>query len=298
MLEEYSDLIIIFLSILIEALPFVLIGVAISAVIHLYLSEDLVKRLLPRNRLLGLLPAALMGLIFPLCECGNVLIARRLVGKGVPLHLAITFMIAAPVINPVTIFSTYMAFPNMPQMVYYRVGGAYFVSVAVGIGLYLYLRKRDESKELRPLPEADCGCAAGDEKPRGAWGHLKAVTSHAGEDFFTMGKFLILGAFLAALIQTQVSRDLLVEVGSGRLSSVLVMMVLAYGMSICSEADAFVAASFSGTFRPASLLAFMLYGPMTDIKNTLMMLACFRGRFTLLWLALVTVFVILFVYPA
>jgi len=282
-LESFGDLVTIFLSILIEALPFVLVGVLVSSIISLFLSEDLVKRFLPKNQFLRLLAASLMGIIFPICECCNVLITRRLIEKGVPLSVGMTFLLATPIINPIVMASTYFAFPFMPQMVIYRFTGALVISISVGLSSF-----------LRPIPASVKGCSHDHSKGSLPWDKTRAVIAHMIDDLFIMGKYLIIGSFLAATIHTQLSGELLMAIGRERVFSTLAMMALAYGLSICSEADAFVASSFAGIFAPASLTAFLLYGPMTDIKNTIMMLAYFKSSFVLIWLALVTVGVFLF----
>ncbi len=291
--------IIIFLSIIIEALPFVLIGVFASSLIHLFISEELISRIIPRQRFTRLLVAPLLGILFPICECGIVLVVRRLIQKGVPLSTGITFMLAVPIINPVVAASTHMAFPHIP-MLYYRIIGAFIIAVLIGLIIELFFNRPKEY--LREPPQHDDCCSRHllqiETKPRKKrfLKNAMELITHAGEDLFVMGKFLIIGSFLAALIQSTVSRDLLMSIGQGEASSIAVMMLLAYGLSICSEADAFIASSFSLTFIPASLTAFLLYGPMTDIKNTLMMLGCFKVKFVAIWLALITVSVFLLTY--
>jgi uncharacterized protein len=291
-LESFGDLVTIFLSILIEALPFVLVGVLVSSIISLFLSEDLVKRFLPKHQFLRLLAASLMGIIFPICECCNVLITRRLIEKGVPLSVGMTFLLATPIINPIVMASTYFAFPFMPQMVIYRFTGALVISISVG--LVIGILTKNKSSFLRPIPASVKGCSHDHSKDSLPWDKTRAVIAHMIDDLFIMGKYLIIGSFLAATIHTQLSGELLMAIGRERVFSTLAMMALAYGLSICSEADAFVASSFAGIFAPASLTAFLLYGPMTDIKNTIMMLAYFKSSFVLIWLALVTVGVFLF----
>ncbi len=295
----FNNLVTIFLSIIIEALPFVLIGVFASSLIHLFVSEELISRIIPKRRFGRLFIAALLGILFPICECGIVLVVRRLIQKGVPLSTAITFMLAVPIINPVVAASTHMAFPHIP-MLYYRMIGAFIIAVLIGIIIELFFNRPDQY--LREMPQhEDCSgqhLLQIETKPRKKSFLQKIVEllTHAGDDLFVMGKFLIMGSFLAALIQSVISREMLVSIGQGEASSIVVMMLLAYGLSICSEADAFVASSFSLTFIPASLTAFLIYGPMTDIKNTLMMLACFKAKFVAIWLALITISVFLLTY--
>ena len=302
-----NSMVVIFLSIILEALPFILIGVMASSLIHLFVSDDFIKRVLPKNRFLRILAAGMMGIFFPICECGIVLVVRRLIQKGVPLSTGIAFMLAVPIINPVVAASTHLAFPHFP-MLYYRMGGAFIIAVLIGLILELFYSKnpKDYIRENK-MPQAACGCSHTPviqlelkKKKTGVFANIivrgEELLSHATQDLFVMGRFLLIGSFIASFIQTVVSRDILVSIGTGQGSSIAVMMGLAHILSICSEADAFVAKSFSATFIPASLTAFLLYGPMADIKNTLMMLACFKGKFVALLFAMITFFVFLLTY--
>ncbi|MBO9128123.1 permease [Bacillus sp. 165] len=269
----------IFISILIEALPFVLIGVFISGLIQMFVTDEMVAKIMPKNRILAVLFAVVLGAIFPGCECGIVPIVRRLIGKGVPLHAGIAFMLTGPIINPVVFFATYVAFGNSFKMAIYRSIVAIVVAVVVGIALS-FLFKGNELK--------DDHFAAISYK-RSIKGRLWDVCTHAVEEFFSMGKFLILGGLIAAAVQTFVKTSTLLSIGQGPFSSSAVMMGLAYILSLCSEADAFIASSFQSTFAPASLVAFLVFGPMLDIKNTLMMFATFRARVVVAIMVLVTV---------
>ena len=232
----------IFLSILIEALPFVLIGVFASAIIEVLVSEDTITRILPRKTVPGIFTAGLIGLIFPICECGSVLIVRRLVKKGVPLYLGTTIMLAAPIVNPVVIASTKMAFAYNPAMVYLRVIGGFGIAVFTGYLLKILL---GQSHELRDnhfhVHDHCCTCQHG--HANGLIAKIRHVFIHACDEFFFMGKFLIAGAFLAAFLQTVVSRNTITDIGQGAISSTLVMMTLTFGLSLCSSADAFVAST-------------------------------------------------------
>lgn len=163
--------------------------------------------------------------------------------------------------------------------------------MALSIGLVLDMLMGKKQNYLQSQPLVSCGCDHLHHRPEGLWGKTKLTFYHACDEFFDMGKFLIIGALLAAVMQTLISRSLLLSIGQGRVSSVLVMMGLAYGLSLCSEADAFVASTFFATFMPASLLAFLIYGPMIDVKNTLMLLGSFRTRFVVFLIALITLFI-------
>jgi uncharacterized protein len=270
----------IFISILIEALPFILLGVLISGIIQIFVTEEMMARIIPKNKILAVFSAAFIGAIFPACECGIVPITRRLMAKGVPLYAAIPFMLTGPVINPIVLFSTYIAFGNNWNMVLYRGGVALLVALLVGGLLSIQFKDSQLKNDVS------------DHVHRKSFtGKFMGMLKHSIDELFSVGKFLILGAFVAAFIQTTVKTATLLDIGQGPLSSNFVMMGLAYVLSLCSEADAFVAASFRSTFSTGSLVAFLVFGPMLDIKNTLMLLGTFKAKFVVYLMGYITILV-------
>jgi uncharacterized membrane protein YraQ (UPF0718 family) len=494
----------ILISILLEAIPFVLLGVLLAALLQMFVSEQMVRRWMPKHPALGILFGSVLGLLFPICECGMIPVIRRLMQKGMPVYIAVVFVISGPILNPIVFFSTYMAFRAQPEMAYARMGMAFLVAVAIGFIIWKTVKENplkhtlgqlaiagvatpvpveavavpvvagdgaeakadadvrpavveatpaqkepsvirvtwnvigdpvadelqaddkaervkrlltvnerlekfgklelapdeaDEDDQLEPaestveelvaaenvepaesvepvesaqllpetMPEAKPEEAAAElggdsfsdvtsaeernlllgvasvskpapavqpavpEQPEipvadmsddeiseaernvllnGPGAKPKPVVtapvveeeplakprknrvvelfSHASLEFFEMGKYLVLGCIITALVHTFVSRDLMVSVGDGALSSHLFMMAFAYILSICSTSDAFVASSFAMTFTSGSLLAFLVYGPMLDLKTTLMMTAVFRLKFVLYLMFLIT----------
>ncbi|TEB16072.1 putative permease [Pelotomaculum sp. FP] len=282
----------VFLSIIIEALPFILIGVLVSAFLQNFVSEEAISKFLPRNRILNILLACFIGVIFPVCECGIVPVARRLVSKGVPLYSAITFMLAAPIINPVVASSTAVAFSGNHQMVWSRLELAFFVSFIAGL-LISCLYDQSALRAGMLQNHCDCGCSHNHHHSGAAFlNKLISAFPIACDEFFDMGKYLIMGAALAAIAQIFLSRDILLHIGQDSLSSIAAMMSFAFGVSVCSSADAFIAASFSANFTAGSLLAFMVFGPMIDVKNLLMLLHAFRARFVVLLVSIVVLLVL------
>ncbi|MGV7100784.1 permease [Bacillus subtilis] len=274
----------IFISILIEAIPFILIGVILSGIIQMFVSEEMIARIMPKNRFLAVLFGALAGVLFPACECGIIPITRRLLLKGVPLHAGVAFMLTAPIINPIVLFSTYIAFGNRWSVVFYRGGLALAVSLIIGVILSYQFK---DNQLLKP-----------DEPGHHHHHHgtllqkLGGTLRHAIDEFFSVGKYLIIGAFIAAAMQTYVKTSTLLAIGQNDVSSSLVMMGLAFVLSLCSEVDAFIASSFSSTFSLGSLIAFLVFGAMVDIKNVLMMLAAFKKRFVFLLITYIVVIVL------
>jgi uncharacterized protein len=288
----------VFISILIEALPFVLIGVLIAGVIQMFVTEEMVARIMPKNRIAAVLFAAIIGAVFPACECGIVPITRKLIAKGVPVFAAIPFMLTGPIINPVVLFSTFVAFGNQWDMMIYRGGLAMIVAVLVGFILAVQFKNsnvlRDETGVISRSPGGiETAATASAETSLSFYSKLKGTFVHAVEEFFSVGKYLVIGALIAAGMQTYVKTETLLEIGQGDVSSSLVMMGLAFVLSLCSEADAFIASSFQSTFTIGSIVAFLVYGPMLDVKNVLMMLAAFKKKLVFSLIGYITVLVLL-----
>jgi uncharacterized membrane protein YraQ (UPF0718 family) len=286
--ESFLQLNTIFISILIESIPFILIGVFISGFIQMFVSEEMIERIIPKNRFLAVIYAIIFGSLFPACECGIVPIVRRLLLKGVPLHAGIAFMLTGPIINPIVLFSTFIAFGNQWDMVIYRSGLALVVAFLIGIILSFQFKGNQllEKGMLNPHHH---------HHHSGKQTFLKKFVDmlrHAVDEFFSVGKYLILGAFIAAAMQTYLKTSTLLEIGQTEVTSSIIMMFLAFVMSLCSEADAFIASSFSSTFSTGSIVAFLVFGPMVDIKNTLMMLSVFNIRFILIIIGYIAIFVL------
>ncbi len=294
--ERFQTFVTIFLSLFIEAAPFLIAGSVVSGFIAVYVDQGMVERFIPNQPLLAALAGAGLGFIFPVCECGVVPVTRRLYGKGLPLPVGIAFLLAAPVINPVVIFSTYAAFGWGPVLW----GRAVFsMLVAFSVGLIFHLARpreillpetlavsdgRDDSYNHEQSDEYDHDRNHDHDHGgarRGVWQALVM----AGDDFLDMGRYLIAGAILAAAMQTVVPQSTLLTVGQGPIISVFVMMALAYILSVCSTVDAFIALAFSNAFTTGSLFGFLVFGPMVDIKSSLLFLGVFRRR-TVLYLIL------------
>lgn len=287
----------IFLSIILEALPFVLLGVLVSAILQSFVSEQTIRRMIPNNPLLGILFACVMGIIFPLCECGMIPVIRRLIRKGMPVYIAVVFILVGPILNPVVFASTYMAFRSRPEMAYSRMGLAFVVALVLGLLLVRFLRSDPLRVDSRQRVNHEHHHLHQREHDNSYSKKLKnklgSLMGHASDEFFEMGKYLIFGAMLAALIQTLVVRESLLAIGQGPIGSHLFMMGFAFVLSLCSTSDAFVASSFTTTFASGSLLTFLVFGPMIDIKGVLMLLTVFKKRFVLKLCLLVAVIVLL-----
>ena len=269
--QRFQTFVTIFLGIFIEAAPFLLAGSLVSGLLAVFVDQAMITRFAPRQPLLAALAGACMGLVFPVCECGVVPVTRRLYEKGLPMSVGIAFLLAAPVINPVVMISTYSAF-GFGAILWSRITFSFLVAAL--IGLIFQFAKPQEIL----LPTV---CAHVHEHPpaRGKIAaRLQQALTTAGDDFLDMARYLILGSMLAASMQTLVPQSALLAIGQGPVSSVIAMLVLAFVLSICSTVDSFVALAFVNSFTTGSVLAFLVFGPMVDIKSSLMFLGVFQRR--------------------
>ena len=249
---------IVFGSLLVEAMPFVLLGAFVSAAIEVFVPTSVFAKLGRLPRPMQLPAAALAGVAFPVCECGSVPVARRLAQKGLAPSAAVTFMLAAPILNPVVVASTFVAYrgrDSLWTMVLGRMALGFVVAVAVG---WVVGNTRKEDL-LRPRPDDD---VESEDTDRPRWARF---ASHLTGDVVFMGRFLVMGAAIAAAVQTFVPQTLVGRVADLPILSLVAMMALAFLMSLCSESDAFVASSFT-LFGPSAQLAFLVAGPMIDLK--------------------------------
>lgn len=286
-----SDFAFSFLSVVLEGVPFILFGVLLSGLVDVFLPPRVLARVLPRNPVAGILLGGALGAVLPMCECGIVVVIRRLLRKGLPLSNAVAYMLAAPVVNPVVAFSTYAAFRGQGalEMTLWRTGLAF--GVAVVVASIVYFLRRDSV--LRPglLEPQEGGEETADHTGMGRkW--AAAVRSSVG-DFLDVTVYFILGAAVATLFNTSVNQQLIMPLAEDRALSVAGMMGLAALLSLCSTSDAFVAATFTA-FSSASKLAFLVFGPMMDLKLVFIYGLVFRKRsiallvvllFALVWLA-------------
>ncbi|QQE65687.1 hypothetical protein GFS31_23750 [Leptolyngbya sp. BL0902] len=316
----------LFFSLLVEAMPFLLLGVIFSSVLLLFVDEQKLLALMPRNVLLAALAGGLIGFLFPVCECGNIPVARRLLMKGAPTAVAIGFLLAAPTVNPIVFWATWIAFRDQPEIVFLRVGFTLVVAMAVAL---IFSAQAD----MRPFLQDNLARMMGDPAaPPAATGLQGGSPSPAEDEAISpllrsgtflmqspgqvlqldappaqvlaqvtgappplrlrfrmmvdnmvletreLGAVLILGSAIAAFVQVAIPREVILSLGQGPVTSILAMMALAWVVSICSTVDAFFALSFASVFTSGSLLAFLVFGPMIDLKNISLLLTVFKGR--------------------
>jgi uncharacterized membrane protein YraQ (UPF0718 family) len=269
----------VFLGIMLQAVPFLLIGVLISSAIQVFISQETIERKFPKTLGLGMLVAILGGFCLPVCDCASIPIFRSLVRKGVPMPVAITFMTATPVINPVVILSTYYAFNSDLKIVAARVGLG--ILSAVLIGLWFAVRPSKGKVLANGLDTlmCSCGCYEGAENVTTVIGKLGLFVRHSQAEFFNVGKYLMIGAFVAAVFQTTITKVFTVQGSAGFVVLLLIMMAMAFFLSLCSSSDAVVARSFASRFPLGAIMGFLVFGPMMDIKNVIMLSSGFSKRF-------------------
>jgi uncharacterized membrane protein YraQ (UPF0718 family) len=294
----------LFLSLMVEAMPFLLLGVLLSGILLLFVDDRKFISLMPKHPILGALAGIALGFLLPVCECGNIPIARRLLTQGAPMSVAVGFLLAAPTINPVVIWATWTAFRDQPEVVVWRVLLSLVVAVLVGaifsvqadpkpllqprVALALPVTVKPAKKEplviagnywlgqrtaleTMTIPQPTLTTKSFPEK-------MQALLDNTINEMRQLGAVLVFGSAIAAIVQVWVPREVVLSLGQGQISSIVAMMTLAAIVSICSTVDAFFALAFAGTFTTGSLLSFLVFGPMIDLKGVALMLTMFKQR--------------------
>jgi len=306
----------IFISILFEALPFMLLGSLAGGFIEEFVPRDKLTQWMPSGSKKAVFLSALVGFIFPVCECAIVPVVRRLLRKGVPFSAAVAYLLAGPIVNPLVAASTAVAYFFNWKMVALRIGLGYLGAVSVGL-IVNFLTSENDRLAHDSCHTSD-GCACGHDhsehghdchvhdhhehahdhhlhddspvKPK-MMSRIHQALIHGGQDFLEVTCFLVAGAFFAAAAQTFVNRQPVTEVMSENWLAIIIMMALAVALNLCSEADAFVAASFRHLVGVPGQLGFLVLGPMFDLKLFFMYFSIFSRR-TAVILAITTILIV------
>ena len=331
--SSFTDLSFIFLSIVLEGLPFIVLGTLISGFIDAYLPPGLIDKVLPRNRWVAIIVSGLLGAVLPVCECAIVPVIRRLIRKGLPVSCAITYMLSAPIINPIVVISTMSAFgtdkskfklgnqtvdlvENPIFITSSRLAIAFVLTVAVGFVVQKMRRETILQEHVyRGVDDDDADVGPHSEKAAHGHDHdhghgecdhdhkdcdhdhdhdhdhshepvaapkpdkLVLAMRTAMRDFVDVGMYFTIGVLITALFKAYVTEDLVRIFNQSEWVSVQLMMILAFVLSLCSTSDAFIAANFPAPI--AGKLAFLIFGPMLDVKLVFMYLAVFRRKFVI-----------------
>lgn len=312
-MAQLNNALTLFFSLMVEAIPFLLLGVIFSSVLLLFVDERRLLRMVPKNALLAALMGSFIGFLFPVCECGNVPVARRLIVQGAPSAMAIGFLLAAPTVNPIVFWATWTAFRDQPEIVFLRIGLSLLIATIVG---WVFSTQTDMRPLLQttvarslPPPKAKPTTAESPLLQSGTYflgqgnqpirldtsletaalianpvlskpfpDRLRLMADNIVQELRELGGVLVIGTAIAAILQVAIPRDVVLSLGQGQITSIIAMMILAWIVSICSTVDAFFALSFAATFTTGSLLAFLVFGPMIDLKNIALLLSVFRSR--------------------
>lgn len=278
MIEAISKFSIIFSSILLEALPFILIGAILSSVMQLFVTEELIKKFIPKNSFLGSLVASVLGVFLPVCECVTVPITKSLIQKKVPVNVAITYMLAAPIVSPLVIASTYIAFDGNLKVVILRVGIGVLIAIAAGLLMIPLTAGDDILKTGATTFRCDCGC---EDIKNSNENIIMKLFKSASVEFYDIAKYFIVASMIAAVFQLNVTEQFLSSLGLSHTMGIVIMMLVSFLISLCSEADAFVAQTFLASFSLGGVMSFLIIGPMIDVKNISMLLSSFKKSFVI-----------------
>ncbi|MCC9053164.1 permease [Microbacterium sp. F2E] len=274
------------ISVLIESMPFVILGVLLSIVVQVWVPPGMIERWMPRRAWARRMALSLLGMFVPVCECGNVPFARGLMMRGFTVPETLTFLIAAPIVNPIVIITTHQAFGFDDCILIARLVGGFAVANLIG---WLYSKHPDPDALVTERFAASCELANDPDATRGLDRGRRSLAQFVVELRAVMPA-LIIGSALAGAVQVLVPRSALLAIGSNPALSIVAMIALAMIVSICSNVDSFFALSFASTFTPGSIAAFLLVGPLVDVK----MLALLRTTFRTKVLVGLVVIVVLF----
>ncbi len=318
-MNQLNSILTLFFSLLVEAMPFLLLGVLFSSALLLFVDERKLISSVPRNPLLAAFMGSLIGFIFPVCECGNVPVARRLMVQGAPISMSIGFLLAAPTVNPIVFWATWTAFRDQPEIVFMRVGFSLIIATIVG---WVFSTQKDLRPLLQPaiarsMPVPRFRSRRGKKQEESVSDLLQSGTFILGQsgklqldgdplqtaalvanpvlskpipvrlqmmldnvilELRELGGILVIGSAIAAIVQVSIPREMILGLGQDNVTSILAMLLLACVISICSTVDAFFALSFASVFTSGSLLAFLIFGPMIDLKNIALLWSVFKGR--------------------
>ncbi|EPI59791.1 putative permease [Gardnerella vaginalis JCP8070] len=296
-------------GLLLQAVPFTLIGVLVSAAVETWVTEDFIEKHAPKSIANGFLAAILAGVCVPVCDCVVVPTFSRLVARKLPLPCAVTFLCVVPVVNPVSIWATWYAFADVPAVAVTRVALGVGVALLVGVSfVILPVKSQVLRQNVLEKVRADCvdcaACADFNKLQSGNSSYknsssfksdiknsLKTYAHHIYSDFMRLMPIILFGTIVASIIRVWLGADPASKVNTTTVFvAIPAMMLIAYASSLCSSSDAVIARSLASSLPMSSVIVFLLFGPMLDIKNTLMLVEDCKTGFVLRLIATIVVF--------
>ena len=290
-----KNIAIVFTSIFFESLPFLILGAFISALIETFVSDETMVKIIPKNKFLGAIVGVFLGFFLPACDCAVIPISKRLIKKKVPLNVAIAFMLASPIINPIVLLSTYTAFyKTNPDIFWLRFILGIIISIIISIIMAIIYGKKEVivNRLLDDDLDECCHCHDHHHKHKHTLkDNIKSIIFHTSNDMFEVVKYLMFGALIASLVQTIVPRNILDFFSGSNIASIAVLMMFAYLISLCSTSDSFVGKSLLSIFGESSIIAYLILGPMIDIKNTFVLFGNYKKNFVITFISLIFILV-------
>lgn len=282
----------IFVSLIIQILPFILIGSILSGIIQVAVPKQKLFKIFETSSIKSIFLSLFVGILFPVCDCAMVPVANSIAKKGYSIPVIITFLLAAPAVNPVVIMSTYYAFPQIPQLSVYRIVFGLIIAFLIGILLMIYekinIKKYGIKKYKEAILKDDLSVSSevsmwelndNNKNTNSKLRYIDAILAHCRQEFFKISPYIIVGAFLSTVIQIGVPKDVFFNLNSINILSVFVMIIASIFISICSTSNAFIAKTFSNIMPLNSILAFMVMGPLVDITNLSVLASTFNKKF-------------------
>lgn len=286
-------------GLLLQAVPFTLIGVLVSAAVETWITADFIEKHAPKSIANGFLAAILAGVCVPVCDCVVVPTFSRLVARKLPLPCAVTFLCAVPVVNPVSIWATWYAFADVPAVAVTRLALGVGVALLVGISFVIFPVKSQVLREKFFIKSCGSTCDSCDfDNNVGPLisfkDHLKIYAHHVYADFMRLMPIILFGTTVASIIRVWLGADPASKINTTTVFvAIPAMMLIAYASSLCSSSDAVIARSLAASLPMSSVIVFLLFGPMLDIKNTLMLIEDFKGKFVIRLTATIVVICLL-----
>lgn len=304
-MDVIKNVSIIFISIFFESLPFLLLGSLISSIIETYVSNEAIAKIIPKNKILGSIVGVCLGFFLPACDCAVIPVAKRLIKKKVPMNVAISFMLASPIINPVVLLSTHFAFyKTNPEIFWSRFILGIIIALIIGVIMDLIFGKKDVI--INSIDDNSCCCHDQEHEEHHCYSHeheehahhsiksdFLSILRHTAYDMIEVVKYLMFGALIASFVQVLLPRSILKVFNSNQILSIIILMLFAYLISLCSTSDSFVGKTLLSTFSNNSIVAYLLLGPMIDIKNTMVLFGNYKKSFVFTLITLI--FVIIFI---